>query len=748
MDIFADTLARTAETLAHVAHLHAKYRAGEVRVRVPEALGDGSRSLDDLVEQHLPASHTALEAACSGLFFSLPVAFNPAESVGPYLAVIDHDPAGQPYRFLDMGALIATQAFGENDPAVVRAVLESLPFVASRYAHSEYQTVLSLRLKAALSRIAPAGTPRHFIVNTGAESVENAIKAVLMHRVLTSPDGDGGFIVSFDGAFHGRTLGALAVTHRRKARLGFPTFDWPHIPFPIDNARAPKDTLRREDRSLKQLWDLLVSGRMPKAEKSRDTYRREMDAIDDFLAHPTPDTNGVTAFVLAQRAGLTPDVVRRSRRVAAVLVEPIQGEGGVRMTSARFMRKLRLLTRIYDVPLIFDEVQTGWGMTGRLWAHELFDLPCPPDVVTWAKKAQNGVLFVSEELATFFQEEKKFNTTWEGDSVGMIRLLALMEKLDLDEVKRTGDRARSGLEALAGDFREILTGVRGSGVMLGFDVMRADVCECLLDRAFRRGLVLLQAGERTVRFYPRYDTEPSAIDEALAILRLAVEDLVGTTIDAEAAASTPGVKIRVGTLAIPLETVEIVDLTAATFETYKLQILAVEQERYGSAAQYPPDVLLAGRRPLLQFPADTLATTVASAGAIGLALRDRVSGRIVGFALGSALENQEEGVNADPRFGENNTFYLQAMAALPTVQNAVELENCLLEALRARAMAAGFAFLSTLIEERVRETAPAWFRSATVLDRIENYLRSGSTFSYFQVVLQAVAGPAPVGSAG
>src|SRR5947207_12457062 len=59
----------------------------------------------------------------------------------------------------------------------------------------------------------------------------------------------------------------------------------------------------------------------------------------------------------------------------------------------------------------FDEVQTGWGMTGWLWAHQQFDLPCPPDVVTWAKKAQNGVLFVSEELATFFQEEKKFNTT-------------------------------------------------------------------------------------------------------------------------------------------------------------------------------------------------------------------------------------------------------------------------------------------------------------------------------------------------
>src|SRR5437762_3140576 len=269
-----------------------------------------------------------------------------------------------------MGALIATHAFGENDPAVVHAVVESLPFAVSRYAHSEYETVLSLRLKAELNRVAPAGTPRHFVVNTGAEAVENAIKAALLNRVMTSEERDGGFIVSFEGAFHGRTLGSLAATHRKKARLGFPTFDWPHILFPAE-------------------------------------------------------------------------------------------EAGLGMTTARFMRKLRLLTRSYDVPLIFDEVQTGWGMAVRLWAHVLFDLPSPPDLVTWAKKAQNGVLFISEDLATFFQEEKKFNTTWEGDSVGMVRLLALLDKLDLDQVRRTGERARAGLEALARDYREIVMNVRG-----------------------------------------------------------------------------------------------------------------------------------------------------------------------------------------------------------------------------------------------------------------------------------------------
>src|SRR3984893_7017764 len=254
------TVSRVAGFLAHVDQLNARYRAGEMRASVPDAMRDGERSLEGLVAQHLPASQAALEAASRSLFFSLPVAFDPAESVGPYLAIIDRDAEGLPFRFLDMSALIATQAFGENDPAVVRAILESLPYVVSRYAHSEYQTALSLRLKAGLNRIAPAGTPRHFIVNTGAEAVENAIKSVLLNRVMTSAEGDGGFIVSFEGAFHGRTLGSLAVTHRRKPRSGFPTFDWPHILFPVEDA-SPMETARREERSLKQLWDLLVSGR-------------------------------------------------------------------------------------------------------------------------------------------------------------------------------------------------------------------------------------------------------------------------------------------------------------------------------------------------------------------------------------------------------------------------------------------------------------------------------------------------------
>src|SRR5712664_1774192 len=108
MGTFDGTVRRTAEFVELVAQLNARYRSGEVRAYVPAALLDSERSLEDLVQEHLPASHAALEAASNSLFFSLPVAFDPSQSVGPYLAAIDRDAAGQPYRFLDMGALIAT----------------------------------------------------------------------------------------------------------------------------------------------------------------------------------------------------------------------------------------------------------------------------------------------------------------------------------------------------------------------------------------------------------------------------------------------------------------------------------------------------------------------------------------------------------------------------------------------------------------------------------------------------------------
>jgi 4-aminobutyrate aminotransferase-like enzyme len=742
-DALAAAQAEAARYVERIRVLQARYRAGEVHVHLPPRFSDPEPALAEAVARSFPASQAALDAAANGLFYSLPIAFDPAESVGPYLATADRDALGEPYRFMDLGALIASQPFGENDPDVVASVLRGLPFVASRYAHSEYQTVLSLRLKAALSKIAPAGTPRFFIVNTGAEAVENAVKAVLLNRVKTaappeagkeesSAEKQGFFIISFEGAFHGRTLGSLAATHRRKARLGFPTFDWPHVLFPVEDPRSKWRTTRRDEKTLEQVWTLLVTGRVPGAPRPLEQFRRQLKACDELLARLPADRAAwpalIQQFVELQRALLDPSVLRRAQRVAGVLVEPIQGEGGLRLASPGFFQRLRLLTRIYDVPLMFDEVQTGWGATGQLWAHDLFDLPCPPDVVVWAKKAQNGLLFVSEDLATFFQEEKKFNTTWEGDSVGMLRLLGYLDRLDLEQVRRTGTLARDGLEQLAKDYKDLLQNVRGAGCLLAFDVVRPDWREWLRDRAFRNGLILLPAGERTLRFYPRYDMEPSAIAEALVILRRSVAELVAARPPAGVVA---GPEVRIGTLDLPPGTLEVVDLTGPAAPQLLPQVHALETEQYGGK----------DGRPLLAYPPETLEATLGQLRAVGIALRDRVSGRLVAYALGSPLENHDEmGVRDDPSYGDNNAIYLQAMAVSPQLKNQAEVEGLVLDAFRGRAEWLGYAVLSTLIEARVVETGPAWLRSATVTDTVENYMQSGVPFVYLRSPLVAPPG--------
>jgi hypothetical protein len=162
--------------------------------------------------------------------------------------------------------------------------------------------------------------------------------------------------------------------------------------------------------------------------------------------------------------------------------------------------------------------------------------------------------------------------------------------------------------------------------------------------------------------------------------------------------------------------------------------MAVEIQRYGSLSHYPTDVLHESRRPLLQFPAETLEGTLANPRSVGLALR--FSGRIIAYAVGSPLENyDEEGVHDDPHFGENQTYYLLAMAVHPGVENAEEIEHHLLDLLRTRVIARGYLRLSALLEERFNKSGPPWLRSAEVLRVVDNYLRSGLRFVYVHTVL-------------
>ena len=252
--------------------------------------------------------------------------------------------------------------------------------------------------------------------------------------------------------------------------------------------------------------------------------------------------------------------------------------------------------------------------------------------------------------------------------------------------------------------------------------------------------MLLPAGERALRFYPRYDTEPSAIDEALAILRSADRGSRRRTASRRSRASAP--KIRVGTLAIPLDTIEIVDLTPRRpSRRCKLQILAVEQERYGAVGEVPAG--RAARR--TPTAAAVSARDARSDGRQSARDRDRAARpglRSRSSATRSAARSRTttRRASAPIRISARTTRSIcRRWPRCRRSQNAVELENFCWTRCATRAIAAGFEFLSTLIEERVRDTGPSWFRRAAVLERIENYLRSGTTFAYLQVALANVA---------
>ena len=341
-----------------------------------------------------------------------------------------------------------------------------------------------------LMRIAPKGHTRVFAVTSGAEAAENAIKAALVVRAHRTRGGapaddaeraaamlnrqaraNGMKVLSFEGAFHGRSLGALSATRSKVVhKLDFPAFDWPVLPFPAN--KFPLEAHAEENRA------------------------RE-------------------AEVLAQV-----EAVLASQDVAAVMVEPIQGEGGDRHASAAFFHGLRRLTTQYGTAFIVDEVQTGGGATGRFWAHEAWDLPEPPDLVTFSKKMQIGGYFSRE--AFFPAEPYRIFNTWLGDPLRAAQLEVIVEVIErdglLDLVQSSGERLRAGLRDLEARGVGGLSGVRGVGTFCAFDCPDAAARDRLVGRVRHIGLEMGGSGDRSVRFRPALILADRHVDEALNLL--------------------------------------------------------------------------------------------------------------------------------------------------------------------------------------------------------------------------------------
>lgn len=377
-------------------------------------------------------------------------------------------------------AQIASIAVGYNNPTLLAAT--QLPEVRSalvnRPALGNFpQHDLAKILQSGLLRAAPKGLDKVFTSTTGSDANELAYKAAFMWKrrqqrgedadftpeeiasamVNTAPGAPNLSILSFKKGFHGRLFGSLTTT-RSKAihKLDIPAFDWPAAPFP--QLKYPLQEHICENR----------------AEEQRCLQETER-LITEWHTPP-----------------------------AAVVVEPIQSEGGDNHASPAFFRGLRELTQKHSILFIVDEVQTGVGATGKFWAREHWDLPSPPDMVTFSKKAQAAGYFYSDRKLRPQKAYRQFNT-WMGDPARAVMFRAMLQEIEgKDLVRNTatvGGLLYRGLQRLQERYPELVLNLRGEGrgTFIAFDCPRRDE---LIKRSKSVGLNIGGCGERTIRLRP------------------------------------------------------------------------------------------------------------------------------------------------------------------------------------------------------------------------------------------------------
>jgi acetylornithine/LysW-gamma-L-lysine aminotransferase len=346
-------------------------------------------------------------------------------------------------EYIDCTGSYGVAVVGHCHPKVVEAVQRQVETLIA--CHASFYNDTRSELLQKLIRLAPEGLNKVFLSNSGAESVECAIK--LARKYSGKPE-----IIAMIGAFHGKTMGALSATWKKKYRDAF-------MPLVPGFKHVPPDNL----------------------EKLRE-------AITD--------------------------------ETAAVLVEPVRGEGGVLVPSDGFLPGLREVCDEKGVLLIFDEVQTGFGRTGKVFACEHWGVV--PDILCLAKSVAGGLpmgaTFAREEVMAAFQRGEH-SSTFSGNplicAAASAAIDVLVEEKLPERAATLGQYFKGKLEGLAEKYR-IVREVRGLGLMLGME-LRFDVYNILVG-CMERGVLVLDAGRNVVRFLPPLVIEKEQIDRVIEVL--------------------------------------------------------------------------------------------------------------------------------------------------------------------------------------------------------------------------------------
>ena len=210
--------------------------------------------------------------------------------------------------------------------------------------------------------------------------------------------------------------------------------------------------------------------------------------------------------------------------IAGLIIEPIQGEGGDNHFRPVFFRELRRLADEYEFLLIYDEVQSGLGITGRMWAHELYGVQ--PDVFAFGKKTQVcGIVAgprVEEVEKNVFEESSRINSTWGGNLVDMVRSARYLQIIEEENLvahtEAMGEILIEGLESVAAESKGLMTNVRGKGMMVAYDLPDGTVRDEMMKTLEKNGLKALKSGERSIRFRGMLDIPEEAIQQGLEIV--------------------------------------------------------------------------------------------------------------------------------------------------------------------------------------------------------------------------------------
>lgn len=381
---------------------------------------------------------------------------------------------------LDLFGQIASLPLGYNHRDMIEVVhCKEFPALFAQRPALGIHPPIEMRklLEETLLQVTPKGLScLYCICSCGAGAIENAFKAAFIwkrnqdrgsniptQQELSSclenkePGSPAMAILSFEKCFHGRTLGALSAT-RSKAmyKVDVPSFGWPVAPFP--QLRFPLE--ENEDLNQKE-------------------ENRSLSRVEDILQNsPVP--------------------------IAAIIVEPILAEGGDLMATPRYYCELRKLALKYKIAFIVDEVQTGCGATGTFWAHEQWNLPVPPDIVTFGKKMQVSGFYTRKDFIP--EQPSRIFNTWMGDALRLLQLRVIIDVIKrdhlLDRVTETGSWLKKNLEELARQYPNKISMVRGVGTFIAMDAADSSQRDRILSSSREKGLQLGGCGEQSIRLRP------------------------------------------------------------------------------------------------------------------------------------------------------------------------------------------------------------------------------------------------------